>query len=218
MLSKSKLSSIDSQIQDALDEVRNYNERIIMSEEQRYRTLDVRGKLELRVYPEHVVATVTVRGSVEQAANAAFEPLFRYISGANLRSESFAMTAPVIQQPIGERLAMTAPVIQKESGADHWTVAFVLPAGRFLEEYPKPTDTQVHLQSIPEELAAALRWSGSWTSKNVARWTDELRDLIAEAGFSEAGEARWARFDPPMKAPFRRRNEIVIPISGKTIT
>ena len=185
-----------------------------MTEQQQYRVLHAQGNFEVRTYLAHVVAQVEVAGNAEEAASVAFQPLFRYISGANESSKSIAMTAPVIQQSSGEKIDMTAPVIQEKSGIDRWTVSFVLPAGRTLEEFPKPTDSRVSLHTIEEEVAATMRWSGSWTSANVKRWTEELHNRIAEAGWRETGEPRWARFDPPMKLPFLRRNEIVIPISG----
>ena len=122
------------------------------------------------------------------------------------------MTAPVIQQPTSERLAMTAPVIQEAAGTDEWTVSFVLPAGRSLSDYPVPTDSRVSLRAVPGETAAAIRWSGRWTDSNIARRTATLRQAIAEAGWQESGDPRWARFDPPWKPPFARRNEIVIPV------
>ena len=62
------------------------------------------------------------------------------------------------------------------------------------------------------EVAAAARWSGRWTSGNVAEHTGRLRRVIDTAGWEVTGDARWARFDPPWKPPFLRRNEIVIPV------
>ena len=183
-----------------------------MTEQQEYRVLDTQGNVELREYAPCVVADVVMSGSAEQAGSAAFQPLFQYISGANRGTESLAMTAPVIQQSTSERLAMTAPVIQEAAGTDAWTVSFVLPAGRPLSDYPVPSDPRVSLRSIPAETAAAIRWSGRWTSANIARRTEELRRAMADAGWHEAGEPRWARFDPPWKPPFARRNEIVIPV------
>ena len=182
-----------------------------MTEQQEYRVMKVRGVVELREYAPWVVADVVVSGSAEQAGSAAFRPLFEYISGANHGAEPLAMTAPVIQQPTSERLAMTAPVIQEAAGAGEWTVSFVLPAGRSLSEYPTPTNSRVSLRAVPGETAAAIRWSGRWTSSNIARRTQDLRSVMAEAGWQESGEPRWARFDPPWKPPFARRNEIVIP-------
>ena len=183
-----------------------------MTEQQEYRVLNVRGVVELREYAPWVVADVVASGSAEQAASAAFRPLFEYISGANRGAEPLAMTAPVIQQPTSERLAMTAPVIQEAAGAGEWTVSFVLPAGRSLSEYPIPTNSRVSLRAVPGETAAAIRWSGRWTPSNIARRTQDLRRVMAEAGWQASGEPRWARFDPPWKPPFARRNEIVIPV------
>jgi hypothetical protein len=183
-----------------------------MTEQQEYRVMKVRGVVELREYAPWVVADVVASGSAEQAGSAAFRPLFEYISGANRGAEPLAMTAPVIQQPTSERLAMTAPVIQEAEGAGEWTVSFVLPGGRSLPEYPIPTNSRVSLRAVPGETAAAIRWSGRWTSSNIARRTQDLRRVMAEAGWQESGEPRWARFDPPWKPPFARRNEIVIPV------
>jgi hypothetical protein len=183
-----------------------------MTEQQEYRVLKSRGVVELREYAPCVVADVVTSGSAEQAGSAAFRPLFEYISGANRGAEPLAMTAPVIQQPTSERLAMTAPVIQEAAGAGEWTVSFVLPAGRSLSEYPIPTNSRVSLRAVPGETAAAIRWSGRWTPSNIARRSEDLRQVMAEAGWQESGEPRWARFDPPWKPPFARRNEIVIPV------
>ena len=183
-----------------------------MTEQQEYQVVRAHGNVELREYAPCVVADVVVAGAAEEAASAAFRPLFDYISGANGGAESLAMTAPVIQQPASERLAMTAPVIQEAVGPGEWTVSFVLPSGRSLSEYPHPVNPRVSLRAVPGETAAALRWSGRWTSSNIARRTEELRQAMAESGWQAAGVPRWARFDPPWKPPFARRNEIVIPV------
>ena len=185
-----------------------------MTEQQEYQVVQAHGNVELREYAPCVVADVVVSGSAEEAASAAFRPLFEYISGANGGAESLAMTAPVIRQPASERLAMTAPVIQEAVGPGEWTVSFVLPAGRSLSEYPAPADARVSLRAVPGETAVALRWSGRWTSANIARRTEELRQTMADSGWQESGAPRWARFDPPWKPPFARRNEIVIPVRG----
>lgn len=183
-----------------------------MTEQQAYRLLDAHGNVELREYAPCVVADVVASGSAEQAGSAAFQPLFEYISGANRGAEPLEMTAPVIQKPASERLAMTAPVIQEAASPNEWSVSFVLPAGRSLSEYPVPSNPRVSLRAVPGETAAAIRWSGRWTASNIARRTEELRRAIAENGWKESGEPRWARFDPPWKPPFARRNEIVIPV------
>lgn len=106
---------------------------------------------------------------------------------------------------------MTAPVTQEDSGQGSWVVSFVLPGERSLQDYPVPVDPQVTLRAVPEHVAAALRWSGRWTTRNIERRTAELRTLMDQAGWQGGGKPRWARFDPPWTPPFLRRNEIVIP-------
>jgi hypothetical protein len=184
-----------------------------MTEQQRYRVIEASGDLELREYADCVVADVVVSGDADQAGNAAFRPLFSYISGSNRAATSMEMTTPVLQEAAGERLAMTAPVLQAPAGGDRWTVSFVLPGDRPIEAYPDPRDSRVRLRAIPGHTAAALRWSGRWTSANVTERTDKLRRAMAERGWQAAGDPRWARFDPPWKPPFLRRNEIVIPVA-----
>lgn len=188
-----------------------------MTERQNYRVVATFGDVEVREYAAHVRASVSIDGSLEEATNGAFGPLFRYISGANRSAASMAMTAPVIQQPAGERLPMTAPVITESTAAEKRTVSFVLPGARSLEDYPEPTDPRVTLHEVPAEVAAALAWSGRWTAHNVTRWTAELRRRLEEIGLRAVGEARWDRFDAPYTPPFARRNEIVIPIASSTV-
>lgn len=187
-----------------------------MTQEQKYTVLESRDDIELRQYAPCVVADVIVTGSEEKASNAAFRPLFAYISGSNHASTSLAMTAPVLQQS-GEKLAMTSPVIQEAIRTDSedestWTVSFVMPGTGSIAEYPLPNDPRVTLRAVPGDTAAVVRWSGRWTSGNVAKRTEQLHRAIAAAGWQIAGNPRWARFDPPWKPPFARRNEIVIPV------
>jgi hypothetical protein len=185
-----------------------------VTQEQRYRVRESHGPIEVRDYEPCVVADITVAGTAEQAGNTAFRPLLSYISGRNSASASLDMTAPVIQQQAGERLAMTAPVIQEQATDTSWVVSFVLPGSRPLAEYPVPDDDRVMLRAVPAQSAVALRWSGRWTARNVDARTAELTAWLARAGRVPVGEPRWARFDPPWKPPFARRNEIVIPIAG----
>lgn len=183
-----------------------------MTQQQEYWVVETLGDVEIREYAPCVLADVVVEGRADQVGNAAFRPLFGYISGGNAAAASLAMTAPVVQEPAGERLAMTAPVIQEPAEQGSWRVSFVLPDSRPIEAYPDPTDPRVALRAVPGETAAALRWSGRWTSGNVTRRTGELRAALDASGWEVVGEPRWARFDPPWKPPFARRNEIVLPV------
>lgn len=183
-----------------------------MTEHQRYSLVSTFPAFELRRYEACVVAEVEVEGSLEAAGNRAFRRLVGYIGGRNRGGRSLAMTAPVVQEQAGRRLAMTAPVVQEAHGGRH-VVGFVMPAGETLETLPAPTDAEVSLREVPEELAAVVRYSGRWTASGYRERLTRLEDAVAQAGLRVTGPPRWARFDPPWTPWFLRHNEVVLPVA-----
>jgi hypothetical protein len=93
-------------------------------------------------------------------------------------------------------------------------VSFVMPAGETLESLPVPDDARVTLRAVPEELGAALRYSGRWTETGYRQRLAQLEQALSEEGVRAAGTPRWARFDPPWTPWFLRRNEVVVPIEA----
>jgi len=169
-----------------------------MTQQQAYQLLDKRPGFELRRYPAHVVAEVEMTGAFERAGNAGFGPLVSYISGRNASGAKVAMTAPVIQETT-ER-------------DDTHLVSFVMPNGSTTAELPIPATERVAVHDVPEQVAAAATFSGRWTQSSYQRHVDTLMKDIATAGLTVAGRPRYARFDPPWKPAFLRRNEVVIPV------
>ena len=197
-----------------------------MTEQQPYELLQRYPHFELRRYPAHLVAEVEVTGSFDRAGNAAFRPLFNYISGTNTARRTVAMTAPVVQRSAStagatsEKVAMTAPVVQRgplpegsSSGGETTrgvhVVAFVLPAGMTEDSAPIPADPRVRLRTVPASTAAVLRFSGSTSARAFGRRNEELQQSVAAAGLIPVGAPRFARFDPPFTPGFLRRNEVV---------
>lgn len=186
-----------------------------MTEQQPYEVIRRYPHFELRRYPDYVVAEVAVAADFDRAGNAAFRRLFNYITGSNTAREKLAMTAPVLQAPgTPHKLAMTAPVLQTgplpgAAEADRFVVAFVLPAGVTADTAPVPTDPTVAVRSVPGSVAAVLRFSGRGTAAAFQRRIGDLRDALAVAGLVPVGAPRFARFDPPFKPWFLRRNEVV---------
>lgn len=184
-----------------------------MTEQQAYEVVSKRDAYELREYPACVVAEVDVSGDFEQAGSLAFRPLLSYIQGANRSRESVAMTAPVVQQ---QALDMTAPVIQSPESATRHTVAFVLPRSVTIDTAPVPVDDRVHVREMPRSLTAVARYSGRWSQSSYERHVEALRAAIAADGLVVVGEPRFARFDPPFKPWFLRRNEVHIDVEEPT--
>ena len=184
-------------------------------EEAKFKVLEKDNRFEIRDYAPHILAETIVEGGLEEAGNKAFNRLFRYISGDNRSRRKVAMTAPVSQQPMGEKIKMTAPVGQRRV-QDKWAVSFMMPASYTIETLPEPEDQNITLRQVPARRMASVRYSGLWSEKRYLKYKSELLSWIHERGYTIVGDPIWARYNPPFTPWFLRRNEILIPIS--TIT
>lgn len=174
-----------------------------MAEEQKYTVVAKHDEYEVRHYPSCVVAEVKVAGDFDAAGSQAFRSLFNFISGANRASKKISMTAPVIQQSSqSTRLQVW----------DEHIISFVMPADMTMANTPDPTDNQVHLREVSDQLVAALRFSGRMTVDNFESNQRRLEELIARDGYLQSDVARIARFNAPWTPGFMRRNEIQIPV------
>ena len=168
-----------------------------MTEQQPYTVISSSKGIELRHYPAYVLVQVREPGDFMPAGNRAFQPLVSYISGNNATGQQIAMTAPVIQEPFGE--------------ADH-LVSFVMPADFDFESMPSPVSSRLKIVPVGEHYAAAIKFSGGWNEQRFAAKGEELVSAVKSAGLEPVGSVYWARFDPPYKPAFLRRNEALIRI------
>ncbi len=182
------------------------------SEEAEYSVLLSEEDFEVRAYQPHILAEIIVEGQFAGAGNKAFGRLFKYISGNNTSRQSIEMTSPVAQEAQSEKIKMTSPVAQQQSD-DKWAISFMMPAASSMDTLPQPKDPSIMLRQVPARHMAALRYSGTWSEKSYARHKDSLDAWIQTQGFKVTGAAVWARYDPPFKPWFLRRNEILIPIA-----
>ena len=181
-----------------------------MTEQQPYEVLGVHPGFELRNYPIHLVAQVTVQSTLESAGNSAFRYLFGYISGQNKRSEPAVPENDQAADPPSLKIPMTAPVIlQPHEQEGTYTVAFVLPASMLAADAPFPNDPAVSIETVPASRGAAASFPGRWTSRNYLDHAKALEEAIRAAGFTPQGLPRFALFDPPYKPWFLRRNEVI---------
>jgi SOUL heme-binding protein len=169
-----------------------------MTEQQPYEAVDRRDGFELRRYLAHLVAEIEVNDSFDEAPSRAFRPLAGFINGANRSRRQIVMTAPVVQQAAGR--------------PGSYLVQFMMPPGFTAQTLPVPEDARVRTREIPQQLAAAVRFSGRWTRKRFEERGAALRRAVVAAGLRPAGPVRYARFNPPWTPWFLRRNEVVQPV------
>ena len=186
----------------------------IMTEQQPYTVLGRYPGFELRHYPRHVLAQVTVNGGFEGAGNTGFRLLYAYISGSNTARTALE-PYPAGEMRFAETLAMTAPVLLEPSPiAGAFTVAFVLPADLTALSAPVPEDPAVSIVAVPGQAGAAAAFSGRWSEANYQGHLAALQAAVRAQGFSTLGNPRFARFDPPYRPWFLRRNEVVQDVEG----
>lgn len=183
------------------------------TEEAPYTVIKTDDIFELREYAPQVLAEIIVEGDLEDAGNLAFRPLFRYISGDNKSRSTIAMTAPVSQEPKGEKISMTAPVSQQRVQGK-WAVSFMMPASYTMETLPTPDDSNIKLRQVPARRVAAVRYSGLWSEETYLLHKEKLEKWIKDNRFTVTGEPIWARYNGPFTLWFMRRNEILIPVAA----
>lgn len=169
-----------------------------MTEELKYVVVKKFPTFEIRRYPDYVLAQVSGTGDFNAVSYRAFSPLFNYISGQNSSNSKIAMTAPVIQETLSDK---------------NHVVSFVLPESIDLSKIPIPANSIVNTKIVAAHDAAVLKFGGSWSTKLLASKEAELRKLVADTGLETAGNIYFARFDPPWKPWFLKRNEVMIALA-----
>jgi hypothetical protein len=157
------------------------------------------GKVEIRRYPQLLLARV------DDLGDRAFNSLFRFINGHNVKQTKIAMTAPVVS----EQIAMTAPVV---SGSNY--LAFILPTQYTVDTIPQPRDKLVKIVTIPPRIIAALRFSGRWSQSSFTTRSQELLTALDNANIKTKGNVFSMRYDGPFTLWFLRRNEVASEIEA----
>jgi len=163
------------------------------TEQQAYRVVRQEGKIEIRYYPEAIMAGVELKGTYESRSSDGFRQLAGYIFGRNDRSQKIAMTSPVHMQQEGDTFRMQ----------------FVMPAAYSLEELPAPEQPGVALQETGAFYAAALRFSGYARSRQWEAKKEELRQALKAAGISYDDHLSYLGYNPPYQF-LNRRNEVIV--------
>ncbi|MEM6848862.1 MAG: heme-binding protein [Pseudomonadota bacterium] len=184
-----------------------------------YEVVERDGDFEVRQYPSMILASVTVDSTGADARGQGFRVLADFIFGNNRPSEKVAMTTPVVQED-SAKIAMTAPVEEVNSditmtapgGARGSTISFIMPAEFTIDTLPAPNNPDVSIQERAGERIAAVRFSGIASERDMAQKEVALREWMKDQGLTAAGPPRYARYDPPWRVPFRRRNEVLIPV------
>lgn len=149
-------------------------------------------KIEIRDYPELMIATAPMKENMDNS----FMTLFRFITGANEGKEKIAMTSPVLIHSEKEKK----------------TMSFIVPKATAEKGVPKPTGELVSISKIEAARFVALRFSGKRSPETEVKAVEALRIWMEEQKFEAKGEPVFAYYDPPWTPIFMRRNEVMFRI------
>jgi effector-binding domain-containing protein len=181
-------------------------------ENTQYSVVESKKEYEIRLYPEHIVAQTTIKGSYRESLSEGFGIVAGYIFGGNTKNENIPMTAPVIEKSVtSESIAMTAPVTASIEGDSH-TIAFGMPRSYTLDTLPTPTDSRVQIVSIPEKEMAAIRFSWLRTDSRTQSKKQELLDALKKDNITIIGEPQYAGYSAPWTPPWMARHEVLVEI------
>lgn len=150
---------------------------------------------EVRHYPDYLLAQTEQTGDFVAAGYRGFQPLFQFITGRNEQAQKIAMTAPVLQREKTERTH---------------SVAFVMPATMKREDMPQPNDPSVTTEFVLAHDVAVITFRGSWSEKLMREKAALLTSAVRREGLTPGGDVYVARFDPPWKPGFMKKNEVLL--------
>ena len=166
------------------------------------------GAYEVRQVDATAWATVTIEdASLMGALNQGFRKLFKYISGANTRSQKIEMTVPVLT------------AVQASAGPfckSKFTVGFMVPPDvqASPDGPPEPTDADVVLKRTGAA-SFYVAFKGGWvmTDGSEASMASALVERLQLDGVPPFPDAVFlAGYDPPFRL-LNRHNEVWIPTS-----
>ena len=195
---------------------------IMAYEEPEYEVIAEYDEFEIREYSSYLVAETEIDSTFEEAGNAAFQFLFDYISGKNVKQEEIEMTIPVNQsnaEPEGEKIEMTTPVNQsaKLNAEGQYVISFVMPLKYTMETIPTPKNDRVKIRKVESKTVAVREYSGTWSEENFRENEQILLEELRKENIETIGTSNFARYNPPFWPWFLRTNEVQIEIDPATI-
>ncbi|WP_353203589.1 heme-binding protein [Sphingomonas sp.] len=164
------------------------------------------GPVEIRRYPELLVAETETKGARQAALGSGFSRLADYIFAKNRGGEGIAMTAPVLSERDAP-IAMTAPVTSERTG-DQWRTRFVMPAQYTRATLPSP-GLGVTITTVPPRRVAVYRFAGVANDAALAKAEAALRGWMAQEKLN-GGAVSYAFYNSPLMPAPLRRNEVLI--------
>jgi SOUL heme-binding protein len=171
------------------------------TEQRPYKVIRKDSQLEIRYYPEAVLASVNMSGgNFREVSYLGFRTLANYIFGGNQGKQQIAMTTPVEM-----KLSDTAS-----------SMSFSMPSNYDLQQLPAPDNSNVQLHKTQAEYVAVVSFSGYATDAKIEKYTNELKALLSARKINYVGPFRFLGYNPPYQV-IGRNNEIIVRVDSAQV-
>ena len=158
-----------------------------------YTVNTVYDEFEIRTYESTLFTSVKLNSSkYEEVSGKGFSVLAGYIFGGNDKKEKISMTSPV---------AMSLD--------DSITMMFMVPKEFNKESLPKPNDSNIKIEQVPEKTVAAIRFSGWANNNKIEQYKNKLKAVLDSENIDYSNRFYFLGYNPPYDL-VNRRNEIIV--------
>jgi hypothetical protein len=166
------------------------------TETPQYRVLKKLDKVEIREYPDLIMASTNMGDSYRGNSGRGFSTVAGYIFGANEKSKKISMTSPVVVDM-----------------ADTMKMSFIMPSEYKMEDLPSPDNPKVELQKQSSRVLAVISFGGWANDEKLAEYREMLRSVLEKHHIKPKGHYMFLGYNPPYRV-INRRNEVAVEIEG----
>lgn len=169
------------------------------TETQPYQVLKKEQDFEIRKYPPATMATISMDAkSYKELSSTGFRTLASFIFGGNQSKKNIAMTSPVYM----------------DINSSQSSMSFVMPSEYTKDNLPKPDNSEIKIETTPEEYVAAVQFGGYANDEEIKKYAAQLETALKSKGIEYFGNFRFLGYNAPYQV-LDRRNEIIVSIRWK---
>lgn len=162
-----------------------------------YRLIKDLGEIEIREYPEIIIATTDIGSNYSGNSGRGFSTVAGYIFGGNERKEKISMTSPVMVDM-----------------ADTMKMSFIMPSKYDMDDLPGPADPAVKLQKQKSRTLAVISFGGWANDTKLEKYRDLLSSELKKHNIEPVGDYMYFGYNPPYKL-VNRLNEVAVEIDNE---
>jgi hypothetical protein len=160
-----------------------------------YKVLKTIEDVEIRLYPNMIVAKTALPGnSFDKQGSAGFRTIAGYIFGGNEKSQKIAMTSPVVM-----------------SIGDSATMYFVMPKSYKQTDLPTPNSPQVKIVEESAKTLAVITYGGFSSDEKIENHRSKLAAILTKNEIKTKGDFMYMGYNAPWDV-IDRKNEVAIEV------